>query len=33
VKHGRTKGEKKRAAVEAHRDSRRLDQARLTPDK
>jgi hypothetical protein len=32
AKHGRTKGEKKRAATEADRESRNLDQARLTHD-
>ena len=32
AKFGRTKGEKKRAAVDADRDRRRLDQARLEPD-
>ena len=32
AKYGRTKGEKKRAVAEADRDSRHLDQARLTPD-
>lgn len=31
AKFGRTKGEKKRAAAEADRDGRRLDQARLKP--
>jgi hypothetical protein len=33
AKFGRTKGDKKRAAAEADRDSRHLDQARLTRDK
>ncbi len=33
AKFGRTKGEKRRAATEAERDSRHLDQARLTRDK
>ena len=32
AKFGRTKGEKKRAATEADRDRRQLDQARLTQD-
>jgi len=32
AKFGRTKGEKKRAAAEAERENRRLDQVRLTPD-
>ena len=32
AKFGRAKGEKKRAAAEAERENRRLDQARLTPD-
>jgi hypothetical protein len=32
AKHGRTKGEKQRAAAEAERDRRHLDQAKLTPD-
>ena len=32
AKFGRTKGEKKRAAAEAVRESRHLDQARLTRD-
>jgi hypothetical protein len=32
AKFGRTKGEKKRTAAEADRESRHLDQARLTRD-
>lgn len=33
AKYGRTKGEKQRAAAEADRDRRHVDQARLTRDK
>jgi hypothetical protein len=32
AKFGRTKGEKQRTALEAERDGRHLDQARLTRD-
>jgi hypothetical protein len=32
AKYGRTKGEKQRVAAEADRESRNLDQARLTSD-
>lgn len=32
AKFGRTKGEKQRATAEADRDSRLLDQAKLTPE-